>query len=73
MNYCSFFIKDKALFGSYPNRESFNQLIENNVKVFVDLTTVDERKDLYDYKNDDITYINYQTFIYYIQRFQIII
>tara|TARA_B100000401_G_scaffold92330_1_gene59032 strand:+ start:8293 stop:9222 length:930 start_codon:yes stop_codon:yes gene_type:complete len=60
MNYCSFFIKDKALFGSYPNKESFQQLYDNNIRYFVDLTNVKERKDLYDYKSNEITYYNYQ-------------
>ena len=41
MNYCSYFIKDKALFGSYPSLERAQELYSNNVKVFVDLTTDD--------------------------------
>lgn len=44
MNHCSFFIKDKALFGSYPTQESVNELEENGVTYFIDLTSLDEKK-----------------------------
>ena len=51
----------KALFGSYPSLESAQELYSNNVKVFVDLTTDDEKTTLHDYYNsiNDITYLNY--------------
>ena len=38
MNKCSFFIKNKALFGSYPNPEQVNELQSIGVKYFVNLT-----------------------------------
>tara|TARA_B100000073_G_C23728685_1_gene570080 strand:- start:471 stop:1400 length:930 start_codon:yes stop_codon:yes gene_type:complete len=62
MNYCSFFINDKALFGSYPSLQSAQELYSNNVKVFIDLTTDNEKSNLDDYYNhiDNIKYINYQ-------------
>ena len=60
MDYCSFFIKDKALFGSYPDEDRFQQLLSNGVKYFVDLTTITEQHELYKYKNNEnIQYINF--------------
>ena len=61
MNYCSYFIKDKALFGSYPSLESAQELYSHNVNVFIDLTTDEEKTTLDDYYNsiDNITYLNY--------------
>ena len=60
MNYCSFFIKDRALFGSYPDEDRFQQLLSNGVKYFVDLTTITEQQGLYSYKNNEnIQYINF--------------
>lgn len=44
MNYCSYFIEDKALFGSYPTQDIVNELENNNVKYFVNLTYNDEKK-----------------------------
>lgn len=44
MERCSFFIKDKALFGSYPSQESVEILETNGVRYFVDLTEEGERK-----------------------------
>ena len=38
MNTCSYFIKDKALFGSYPNQEQVHELEEIGVRYFIDLT-----------------------------------
>ena len=38
MNYCSYFIKDKALFGSYPTQQSVEELEQEGVRYFVDLT-----------------------------------
>ena len=37
--YCSYFIKDKCLFGSYPNAQRINELEKIGVKYFIDLTT----------------------------------
>ena len=60
MNYCSFFIKDRALFGSYPDEDRFQQLLSNGVRYFVDLTTITEQQGLYKYKNNEsIRYINF--------------
>ena len=59
MDTCSYFIKDKALFGSYPNSESiYNELINIGVKYFVDLTTHKEKLNLNLYKRDN--YISYE-------------
>lgn len=38
MNRCSYFIQNKALFGSYPTQESVLELEEHGVRYFVDLT-----------------------------------
>ena len=43
MDYCSFFIKNKALFGSYPTQERVRELEAKNVRYFVDLTCKGER------------------------------
>ena len=61
MNFCSYFIQDKALFGSFPTLNSAYELYSNNVKIFVDLTTDDEKLSLDKYyeKLNNITYINY--------------
>lgn len=42
MNCCSFFIKNKALFGSYPTQESVEELEGNGVRHFINLTYDDE-------------------------------
>lgn len=42
MDYCSYFIKDKALFGSYPSPKNVKELENNNVRYFIDLTCEDE-------------------------------
>lgn len=64
MNYCSYFIQDKALFGSFPTIDSANELYSNNVNVFVDLTTEKEKSTLDKYYNElsNIRYINYEIF-----------
>ncbi len=41
-DYSSFFIEDKALFGSYPTQEQVNDLVGFGVKYFVDLTVPGE-------------------------------
>ena len=62
MDYCSYFIKDKALFGSYPTVERARELVDNGVSVFIDLTTESEKTTLDNYYDNinDITYINYE-------------
>ena len=57
MDYCSFFIKNKALFGSYPTQERVRELEAKNVKYFVDLTCQGERY-IVPYKTK-YTYISY--------------
>lgn len=44
MESSSYFIKDKAMFGSYPNQQSVYELEKMGVKYFVDLTIPDEKK-----------------------------
>lgn len=44
MDTCSYFIKGKALFGSYPSEKSVKELEENGVRYFVNLTYNDEDK-----------------------------
>lgn len=48
MNRCCFFIKNKALFGSYPDINSVKELEENGVRYFVDLTTIKDNLPDYD-------------------------
>jgi hypothetical protein len=44
MDTCSYFIKDKALFGSYPSEMSVKELEDHGVRYFVNLTYADEDK-----------------------------
>ena len=44
MDTCSYFIKDKALFGSYPSDTSVKELEDHGVRFFVNLTYDDEDK-----------------------------
>lgn len=44
MDTCSYFIKDKALFGSYPSDTSVKELEHHGVRFFVNLTYDDEDK-----------------------------
>ena len=44
MDNCSYFIKDKALFGCYPTQEAVQELEQIGVTCFVDLTSLDEKK-----------------------------
>ena len=44
MDKTSYFIKDKALFGSYPTQEGVKQLEEHGVRYFVNLTFDTEKK-----------------------------
>jgi len=43
MDRASYFIKDKALFGSFPTQESIKELENNGVRFFIDLTYKNER------------------------------
>lgn len=57
MNRCSFFIPEKALFGSYPSQEEVIELEKFNVKYFIDLTAINESKITpYETKNKYIKY-----------------
>ena len=57
MEFCSYFIKDKALFGSYPTIKSADELKKENVLVFVDLTCEEEKTNLEKYYSlEDILY-----------------
>jgi len=58
MQYCSFFIENKALFGSYPTNDSVKELENNGVNYFIDLTSGKESKTT-PYQTDK-TYINYE-------------
>tara|TARA_Y100000389_G_scaffold190797_1_gene216054 strand:+ start:2343 stop:3218 length:876 start_codon:yes stop_codon:yes gene_type:complete len=59
MDTCSYFIEDKALFGSYPNSANvYNELVDCGVKYFIDLTTNKEKLNLNLYKRDN--YISYE-------------
>jgi len=44
MERCSFFIEDKALFGSFPDQTTVETLEETGVRCFVDLTDPDEHR-----------------------------
>jgi len=52
METSSYFIKNKALFGSYPNQDTIQELIVMGVNIFVDSTCEDEN--LEDYSIPDI-------------------
>ena len=61
MDTCSYFIQNKALFGSYPNKQDvMKELVDNGVKFFVDLTTNKEKLRLNVYDSGDLGYINYE-------------
>ena len=59
MNNSSYFIKDKALFGSFPTQESVLELEENGVRYFVDLTTPEEKEKKLTMYTTKYNYINY--------------
>lgn len=44
MEYCSYFIREKAIFGSFPDQNSVNILENEGVRYFLDLTFHDEKK-----------------------------
>lgn len=56
MNKSSYFIEDKALFGSYPTQEDINYFESIGVKYFVDLTTEYDNLDKYKTEYRYITY-----------------
>ena len=43
MDKCSYFLKDKAIFGSYPTQENVYDLEKKGVKYFINLTYTDEK------------------------------
>ena len=47
MEFCSYFIKDRALFGSFPTTERVRELENNGVCYYVDLTCNDEVENPY--------------------------
>lgn len=57
MNQCSYFIKDKAMFGCFPTQQSIEELEQEGVKFFLDLTYPEETK-ITPYTTK-YTYINY--------------
>ena len=57
MDFCSYFIKNKALFGCYPTQDNVTQLEKMGVKYIVDLTHSKE-KNIVKYKTN-CKYINY--------------
>ena len=48
MDYCSYFIPNKALFGSYPTTDRAKELENNGVTQYVDLTMSNEVKESYE-------------------------
>jgi predicted NAD-dependent protein-ADP-ribosyltransferase YbiA (DUF1768 family) len=56
MNKCSYFIDNKALFGSYPTKEDLEELENNGVEYFINLTFPNELKtiDYSEYTNKTI-------------------
>lgn len=43
MNFCSCFYEGNGYFGGYPNADHFQELIQEGITVFVDLTTLREQ------------------------------
>ena len=44
MDRSSYFIKDRAMFGSFPTQEAVEELEEEGVRFFINLTHDDEKK-----------------------------
>lgn len=44
MNFCSYFIENKALFGSFPTQKSLEELETHGVRYFINLTCKGERR-----------------------------
>jgi len=59
MDNCSFFIKNKAIFGSFPSQNSVHELEELGVRYFIDLTTDEEKKRKVIPYSTKYTYINF--------------
>jgi len=57
MNNCSYFIKDKGIFGSFPSQESVTELEHEGVRYFIDLTDKTENN-ITPYKTN-YNYINF--------------
>lgn len=57
LNYSSYFIKNKALFGSYPQQNQVDDLIKKGVVYFIDLTMPGEVFPTYNTNNKK--YLNY--------------
>ena len=47
MDCCSYFINNKALFGSYPDENRVKELIKNGVRIFVDVTNTNDYLESY--------------------------
>jgi hypothetical protein len=58
MDYCSYFIDDKALFGSYPTNERIKELKGIGVNHFIDLISPGDVPSPYDSETLD-NYISY--------------
>ena len=58
MDRCSYFIDNKALFGAYPSKEGLEELYINNVRHFIDLSSIEDDKRVQKY----ITEYNYIRF-----------
>ena len=74
MESSSYFIKDKAMFGSFPTQQSVNELEREGVKHFVDLTFHDEKKIIpyvtaHQYINFPIVDQNIPTDLYLFSKF----
>ena len=39
LDFCSSFLNKQCYFGCYPNPAQFNELVENDIKYFIDLFT----------------------------------
>lgn len=57
MDKCSYFLKDKAIFGSYPSQETVYDLEKKGVKYFINLTYPEEKL-IKEYETNNII-INY--------------
>ena len=72
MDNASFFIKNRALFGSFPTQESVDELEKNGVRYFINLTDLTIEKNIIPYKTNYV-YFNYPIIDNYIptdlQRF----
>tara|TARA_A100001015_G_C14714557_1_gene603463 strand:+ start:136 stop:393 length:258 start_codon:yes stop_codon:yes gene_type:complete len=60
MDNASYFIDNKALFGSYPDEICLKELQDNGVKIFVDVTNENDHLQSYrQYLKDSDIYINF--------------